>query len=107
MEASDPNPFRDAKRFRLKAGLRTAFFISPAVKRKDMEIKTSKIPLRALGRTGVDVTAIGVGGYHLGLMKDDNEALRPVHEAIDAGITFLANAWAYHDGRTQQLHGLP
>src|SRR5262249_10654708 len=105
MEASDPNPFRDAKRFRLKAGLRTAFFISPAVKRKDMEIKTSKIPLRALGRTGVDVTAIGVGGYHLGLVKDDKETRRLVYQGIKAGITLLGNARGYHDGRSEELMG--
>src|SRR6266545_4776852 len=48
----------------------------------------TEIPLRALGRTGVDVTAIGVGGYHLGLMKDDNEpelhfAKGGVIEALD------------------------
>ncbi|HMB26572.1 MAG TPA: aldo/keto reductase, partial [Blastocatellia bacterium] len=68
----------------------------------DNKRNSSDIPLRPLGRTGVDVTAIGVGGYHLGLMKDDNEAVRLVHEAIDAGITFLDNAWEYHDGRSEE-----
>ena len=63
------------------------------------------IPLRPLGRTGVDVTAIGLGGYHLGIMKDDEEAVRLVHEAIDAGITFMDNAWEYHDGRSEELMG--
>lgn len=63
------------------------------------------IPLRALGRTGVDVTAIGLGGYHLGILNDDEEAVRLVHEAIDAGITFMDNAWEYHDGRSEELMG--
>ncbi|MBL8187776.1 MAG: aldo/keto reductase, partial [Acidobacteria bacterium] len=63
------------------------------------------IPLRPLGRTGVDVTAIGLGGYHLGIMNDDEEAVRLVHEAIDAGITFMDNAWEYHDGRSEELMG--
>ncbi len=63
------------------------------------------IPLRALGRTGVDVTAIGFGGYHLGLVEDDDEAVRLVHQAIDAGITFMDNAWEYHDGRSEELMG--
>ncbi|HEU0178847.1 MAG TPA: aldo/keto reductase [Blastocatellia bacterium] len=66
---------------------------------------SSDIPLRALGLTGVEVTAIGVGGYHLGLIKDDNEAIRLTQEAIDAGITFLDNAWEYHDGRSEELMG--
>ncbi|MFN0108181.1 MAG: aldo/keto reductase [Blastocatellia bacterium] len=63
------------------------------------------IPLRALGRTGVDVTAISLGGYHIGAMKDDAESIRLMHEAIDAGITFMDNAWEYHDGRSEELMG--
>lgn len=63
------------------------------------------IPLRTFGRTGVDVTAIGFGGYHLGLVKDDGEAVRLVQETIDAGITFMDNAWEYHDGRSEELMG--
>ena len=66
---------------------------------------SSGIPLRTLGRTGIDVTAIGFGGYHLGLVKDDGDAVRLVHESIDAGITFMDNAWEYHDGRSEELMG--
>src|SRR5687767_2261587 len=69
------------------------------------QINSSGIPLRAFSRTGVDVTAIGFGGYHLGLIKDDNEAVRLTHEAIDAGITFMDNAWEYHGGRSEELMG--
>ncbi len=66
---------------------------------------SSQIPLRPLGRTGVEVTAICLGGYHLGLMEDDSEAIRLAHEAIDAGITFFDNAWEYHNGRSEELMG--
>ena len=66
---------------------------------------SSEIPLRALGRTGVEVTAIGFGGYHLGLAPDDNDAIRLVQASVDAGITFLDNAWEYHDGRSEELMG--
>jgi aryl-alcohol dehydrogenase-like predicted oxidoreductase len=69
------------------------------------QYNSSGIPVRPLGRTGVEVSAIGFGGYHLGLVKDDNEAVRLVHESIDAGITFLDNAWEYHDGRSEELMG--
>ena len=63
------------------------------------------IPLRRLGNTGVDVSALGLGGYHLGAMKRTTEAVRLIHEAVDAGITFLDNAWEYHDGRSEELMG--
>ena len=60
------------------------------------------IPRRLLGRTGVEVSILGLGGYHLGTMESKREAVRIVHEAIDAGITFMDNAWEYHDGRERE-----
>src|SRR5579872_3157296 len=46
-----------------------------------------------LGRTGVEVSAIGIGGFHLGKPDvKEAEAIRLVHEAIDRGITFLDNS---------------
>lgn len=69
------------------------------------KLNEQAIPLKTLGRTGVQVTAIGFGGYHLGLVKDDNEAIRLVQESLDSGITFMDNAWEYHDGRSEELMG--
>lgn len=66
----------------------------------------SEIPLRPLGSTGTHVSALGLGGYHLGMVKSEREAIRIVHAAIDAGITFMDNAWEYHDGRSETLMGL-
>ena len=60
---------------------------------------------RPLGRTGLEVSALCLGGYHLGLVKSEQEAIRLVHEAIDAGITFMDNAWEYHDGRSEEWMG--
>src|SRR5829696_6900254 len=64
-----------------------------------------EIPQRPLGRTGVNVAALGFGGYHLGTIKDEPEAIRLTQAAIDAGITFMDNAWEYHDGRSEELMG--
>ena len=55
------------------------------------------IPMRPLGRTGVKVSALGMGGHHLGEFKTVEEAIRFVHEAVDAGITFCDNCC--HAGR--------
>ena len=57
-----------------------------------------EIPYRALGRTGEKVSAIGVGGYHLGQLKGEKEAVRIIRAAIDRGINFLDNSWDYHEG---------
>ena len=56
------------------------------------------IPQRPLGATGVLVSAIGLGGYHIAMAGSEREGIRIVHAAIDAGITFMDNAWEYHDG---------
>jgi aryl-alcohol dehydrogenase-like predicted oxidoreductase len=68
-------------------------------------VRSQPIPHRPLGRTGVDVCALGIGGYHLGLVKSRKEAVRIVQEAVDGGITFLDNAWEYHDGKSETIMG--
>ncbi len=63
------------------------------------------IPRRRLGASGVEVSAIGVGGHHLGDLPDVEAAIELVHEAIDAGITFFDNCWEYYDGKTEAWLG--
>jgi uncharacterized protein len=66
---------------------------------------SSPVPTRPLGHTGADVSILGIGGYHLGLVETQAEAIRIVHEAIDAGVTFMDNAWEYHDGESEKRMG--
>ena len=66
---------------------------------------TGAIPRRALGRTGIEISALALGGYHLGLAKSKRESLQIVREALDAGIDFMDNAWEYHEGRSEELMG--
>ena len=66
---------------------------------------TDDIPLRPLGMTGVLVSALGLGGYHLGKIDSERSAVRLAHAAIDAGVTFLDNAWEYHKGRSETVMG--
>jgi aryl-alcohol dehydrogenase-like predicted oxidoreductase len=66
---------------------------------------TGDIPRRQLGRTDVRVSIIGVGGHHLGDFQTVDEAIRLVHEAIDAGINFFDNCWEYYNGRTEDWLG--
>ena len=63
------------------------------------------IPQRFLGSTGVKVSALGLGGYHLGKIKNQRDAVRVVHAAIDKGVTFMDNAWEYHDGKAEEIMG--
>jgi len=63
------------------------------------------MPMRALGRTGVKVSLLGLGGYHLGIPKEDKEAVRIIHAAMDHGVTFLDNCWDYNDGKSEERMG--
>ena len=62
----------------------------------------SAIPYRTLGRTGERVSAIGLGGWHLGLERvDEHLSFRIIRTAIDRGINFLDNCWDYNDGASE------
>ncbi len=60
---------------------------------------------RALGRTGEKVSAIGLGGHHIGRPREAAEGIRIIRSAIDRGITFLDNCWDYHDGESERRMG--
>jgi aryl-alcohol dehydrogenase-like predicted oxidoreductase len=57
---------------------------------------------RPLGNTGETVSAIGLGGYHIGKESlDANASIALIRKAIDSGITFMDNCWDYNDGTSE------
>jgi len=60
---------------------------------------------RKFGRTNEQVSAIGLGGHHIGRPQDANEGVRIVRSALDRGINFLDNCWDYHDGESERRMG--
>ena len=65
----------------------------------------ARMKTRLLGRTGVEVSVLGLGGYHLGLPKDEQESMRMVRTALDHGMNFMDNCWDYHDGKSEERMG--
>jgi aryl-alcohol dehydrogenase-like predicted oxidoreductase len=65
----------------------------------------ASLPTRPFGRHPEQVSILGLGGYHLGQVKTAAAAVKLVHRAIDEGITFLDNAWEYHDGESERRMG--
>jgi len=60
------------------------------------------MPYRVLGHTGERVSAIGLGGWHLGFKQlDERLSIRIVRDAVDRGINFLDNSWDYNDGASE------
>jgi len=60
---------------------------------------------RELGSAGERVSAIGIGGYHLGKQQDPDESIRLLRAAIDRGITFMDNCWDYNGGISEVRMG--
>ena len=68
--------------------------------------QNSQMLYRELGSTGEQVSAIGLGGWHIGLPNVDEElGIRIIRSAIDRGITFLDNSWDYNDGVSEKRMG--
>ena len=63
------------------------------------------IPTRRLGSTGVDVSMLALGGFHISVPPLD-EGIRLIHTAIDNGITFMDNAWEYADHESERRMGI-
>ena len=64
------------------------------------------IPYRTLGHTGVKVSCIGMGGYHLGKLGiSSSDAIHLLRSGIDRGINFLDNSWDYNKGESERRMG--
>jgi predicted aldo/keto reductase-like oxidoreductase len=69
------------------------------------EIKSGDMIYRMLGRTGEKVSAIGLGGFHIGIPREEQEGIRLIRAAVDRGMTFMDNCWDYHDGGSEVRMG--
>src|SRR3984893_17694506 len=71
----------------------------------DRETIRGDMRYRPLGRTGEQVSVIGLGGHHIGRQKDEKESIKIIRAAIDGGINFMDNSWDYHDGGSEGRMG--
>lgn len=70
-----------------------------------MAAAAGPLPRRTLGRTGAEVSIVGLGGFHIGKQQDASESVRLVRAAVDGGITFLDNCWDYNGGESEVRMG--
>jgi aryl-alcohol dehydrogenase-like predicted oxidoreductase len=75
------------------------------VENKEQENVVGLVPHRPLGGTGIQVSAMALGGYHLGSATNQQEVNNIVARAMDAGINFFDNAWDYHNGHSEEVVG--
>lgn len=66
---------------------------------------SSSMPMRAFGKTGVKVSQLGLGGWHIGVQQERSESHRLIHRAMDAGVNFLDNSIDYNEGQSELRMG--
>jgi aryl-alcohol dehydrogenase-like predicted oxidoreductase len=76
------------------------------VKQDENDSNTGMVPHRPLGSTGMQVSALALGGYHLGSAKNQQEVNDIVARAMAAGVNFFDNAWDYHNGHSEEVLGV-
>jgi aryl-alcohol dehydrogenase-like predicted oxidoreductase len=64
-----------------------------------------QVPKRPMGSTGLHVSILGMGGFHLGTVAGQVEVNNMVAKALDHGINFFDNAWEYHGGMSEERVG--
>lgn len=84
---------------------RTAQHETPATTAAGSVAAAGPVPKRRLGRTGEQVSILGLGGFHVGQMSDEDASIRLIRSAIDAGVTFIDNCWDYNDGKSEERVG--
>ena len=63
------------------------------------------IPTHVLANTGIKLTLLGIGGYHIGQPSDPKVGIGIIRTAIGEGVDFLDNAWCYQEGRSEEIMG--
>ena len=69
------------------------------------ETRTGDMLYRALGSTGERICAFGLGGHHIGVVKEEQDSIKLIRSAIDRGLTFMDNCWDYHNGKSEVWMG--
>src|SRR3954447_9034193 len=77
----------------------------PTKLERPRETVRGEMRYRPLGRTGQEVSLIGLGGHHIGRQKEEKDSIAIVRAAVDAGINFMDNSWDYHDGGSEVRMG--
>lgn len=82
--------------------LTAALGMYPAAARAESE---APVPRRTLGKTGLQVSLLGLGGWHIGAPKESAEGEGIIRAAMDAGVNFLDNSHDYHQGESERRMG--
>jgi len=69
------------------------------------DVQRGDMRFRKLGRTGVEISMVGLGGFHIGKIATEDESVKVIRRAIDAGVNFMDNCWDYNNGSSEERMG--
>lgn len=95
------NPGAWSRRDFVRSVAATGLALGAGARALAAETRSGDMLYRTLGRTGEKVSAIGLGGFHAGTPRDEQDSLRLIRTAIDRGVTFMDNCWDYLDGASE------
>jgi len=104
-------PADDAQEIQPKANIPVKTLRNPIIPNfpgqyGNLSAPSFRIPKRPMGRTGLQVSILGMGGYHLGAAISQDMANDMVAKALDHGINFFDNAWEYQEGAGEERVGV-
>ncbi len=82
-------------------GIASAGIGAPLVENSGLAAAGGEMTYRTLGRSGEKVSLVGLGGFHIGIQRDEQASLRIIRAAIDNGINFMDNCWDYNGGESE------
>lgn len=65
-----------------------------------------QVPKRPMGSTGLHVSILGMGGFHLGAAVSQDIVNNMVAKALEHGINLFDNAWEYQQGAGEERVGI-
>jgi aryl-alcohol dehydrogenase-like predicted oxidoreductase len=102
IESSNSNTVTFTRRDFLKTTLAASVAVSAGT---TLAAETKgDMPYRTMGRTGEKISAIGLGGFHIG-KPEEAEGIKIIRSAIDGGINFMDNCWDYNNGDSEVRMG--
>src|SRR3954453_23837109 len=95
------------RRRTLIGGLGGGLFAGAGARRtraRNTDLKAGEIPRRKFGKTGVELTVIGLASGRFPLITPD-EAIALTRRAVELGINYFETAHVYWDGRSEEAYG--
>jgi predicted aldo/keto reductase-like oxidoreductase len=97
---------RDFIKAATAASMATSMNLFPSLATADISSGSSDMIYRTLGQTGEKVSALGLGGYHIGKSDlSEEDGIRIIRTALDRGMNFLDNCWDYNGGVSEVRMG--